>query len=121
MTWRAWRGAALWAAVILVGTSIPGRELPRAPLGTDKLVHVALYATLGWLTARALRADGLVRGSAVALALAALAAFGGVDELHQSLIPGRGADPFDWLADVIGAAVGLLYPLSPTLRPEHRT
>jgi len=37
------------------------------------------------------------------------AMIGAADEFHQSFTPGRsGNDPWDWLADVIGAGVGIL-------------
>ena len=116
-----WWPALAWAAAILVGTSIPGAELPRTPTGVDKLAHFALYAPLGLLVARALRGGGASRGSAV-IALAALAVFAAVDELHQNFIPGRSADRIDWLVDVIGAAAGLLILVPPNApRSEQRT
>ncbi len=46
-----------------------------------------------------------------------LAIIGALDEYHQTFTPGRsGNDPFDWLADISGAAIGLfianlVYPL----------
>jgi hypothetical protein len=64
----------------------------------DKVVHTMLYAVLGGL----LRvATGRV-GAAAAIA----GAVGAADELWQSTIPGRSADPLDWLADVLGAFLG---------------
>jgi VanZ family protein len=37
----------------------------------------------------------------------AIALIGGLDEYHQTFTPGRsGNDPYDWLADVLGAAAG---------------
>lgn len=37
----------------------------------------------------------------------AMALTGGLDEWHQCYTPGRsGADPWDWLADVLGGAAG---------------
>jgi hypothetical protein len=64
----------------------------------DKVVHALLYAVLGGL----LRiATGRV-GATVALA----GAVGLADEALQSTVPGRSADPLDWVADVLGAFVG---------------
>ena len=31
---------------------------------------------------------------------------GALDELHQSLVPGRSAELGDWLADAVGVALG---------------
>ena len=32
----------------------------------------------------------------------------GVDEVHQSFVPGRDASVYDWLADTLGAGFGVL-------------
>ena len=32
--------------------------------------------------------------------------YGALDELHQSLVPGRSAELGDWLADAVGVALG---------------
>jgi uncharacterized membrane protein YraQ (UPF0718 family) len=64
----------------------------------DKVVHALLYAVLG----------GLLRIATgrMAATLALAGAVGLADELLQSTVPGRSADPLDWLADVLGAFVG---------------
>lgn len=42
-------------------------------------------------------------------AVLVVAAVGVLDEWHQSFTPGRsGNDPFDWMADLLGAATGAL-------------
>jgi VanZ family protein len=65
----------------------------------DKVVHAALYAVLGALVRVA---SG--RGS---VAVAAGGLTGIVDEwVVQARVPGRQPDPFDLLADVVGAALG---------------
>ena len=47
-----WLPVAVWAGVILAGTSIP--TVPAAaPTGSDKLVHLGMYAILGVLALRA--------------------------------------------------------------------
>lgn len=44
------------------------------------------------------------------LPLVILAVVGALDEYHQTFTPGRsGNDPFDWLADVLGAGAGILF------------
>jgi VanZ family protein len=117
---RRWLAAVLWAAVILAATSIPGRSVPSAFWGADKLVHLGSYAVLGVLVGRARDGgarpdrDGMVRW-ALALAL-----FGLVDEWHQDLIPGRFSDRNDWIADVVGATLGLVAASTPS-RSEQRT
>jgi VanZ family protein len=34
--------------------------------------------------------------------------YGASDEVHQSFVPGRAADPLDWVADSAGAVAGVL-------------
>lgn len=46
----------------------------------------------------------------VILPLILFAIIGALDEYHQTFTPGRsGNDPFDWLADVLGAGTGILF------------
>lgn len=69
----------------------------------DKLVHGTVYAVLASCVYLATGRPFL------AVVLASL--YGASDELHQAVVPGRIASIWDWLADTVGAAlgVGLLY------------
>jgi len=122
---RRWAPSIAWSAVILVATSLPGSTFPSVSSvpGADKVVHGVMYGVLGFLVTRALdigRAPGW--GGRVSGGLAAIAAFGALDEWHQRWIPGRGADSLDWGADVAGAAFGtLLYLRSALERRETST
>jgi VanZ family protein len=101
---RRWLPPALWAALILVVTSIPAP--PDAPAGIphlDKAVHVFLYAGQGWLVARALRTR---RSLTLLAALLGVAAFGALDEWHQVFFA-RDPDMLDWIADTLGASIGI--------------
>jgi VanZ family protein len=104
----AWAPVLLYALLIFALSSLarPQEFLPAELLSHDKLIHLAEYAVLGGLTARALRAGGrpLARAFAVALLLGAL--YGASDELHQALVPGRDASPLDWASDAGGTALG---------------
>ncbi|MEY3896711.1 MAG: hypothetical protein RLZZ214_2231 [Verrucomicrobiota bacterium] len=43
----------------------------------------------------------------ITTAVVVVALIGALDEYHQSFTPGRsGNDPFDWLADLLGATAG---------------
>lgn len=106
MTGRRWLPPILWAALVLAVSSIPASGLPSVGTG-DKLPHLGLYAVLGWLTARALDRP-VPRWPALALAALAIALFGAIDEWHQRFIPGRHPEGADWIADLIGASLGLL-------------
>ena len=102
---KRWLPAALWAAGLLTATSWPNPHVPDVRAG-DKIVHVGLYAGLAWLCTRAVLAGG--RRPSPVWVVAAVAAFGAVDEWHQRFIPGRSTSAADWAADAAGAAAGVL-------------
>lgn len=95
--------------MILLATSVPaGIVHGTTPSWLDDVVHAVLYAVLGWLVGTALWASGRRGPAAFAVALVAIAAFAGLDEVHQRWMPGRVPAMSDWLADVVGATIGLL-------------
>jgi VanZ family protein len=74
----------------------------------DWMTHGAGYAVLATLVARAL-AGGIRRPVAARVALLAVLmsfAYGITDELHQSFVPGRHADPWDLVKNLAGAIAG---------------
>ena len=96
------RGA--FAVAVLVSLAVlfaPASDVPGAPPGVDKVVHVVLFAVLAltgrWAGLRATVLGALLLGYAV------------VSELIQGLGPlARSTSPADVLADLVGVAVGLL-------------
>ncbi len=104
----AWAEVVLYAALIfaLSAQSHPLQFLPPVVWGHDKLLHMAEYAVLGGLIARALRLGGRRPAQVLVLALLAASLYGASDELHQRFVPDRTADPRDWAADTAGAALG---------------
>ena len=97
--------AALCLALLLANLFYHGQQpyavnLLRPPI--DKLVHVALFASIGallWIAAGAQRVLAVL-GIAVLL--------GVLDESIQWLSPGRSAEWLDLLADAVGACLGVL-------------
>jgi VanZ family protein len=109
---RRWLPPTLWAALILILTSIPGSHIPELPFRNfDKVVHFTIYGVLGWLAARAW-VSGSRATSMVLLALVCVSIFGALDEWHQQFIPQRSMDFLDWAADTSGAAAGLVLALA---------
>ena len=118
--WR-WLPPGLMAVAIFIVSSIPGQSLPPSPVvGFDKLVHATEYAILGALIAYAL--THVIRGGSrseenglgpvnstrrAIFAWLAASVFGITDEIHQHFVAGRFADPFDALADSVGALLGV--------------
>jgi len=104
---RAWLVVTGWLVFQLTLTSLPGGTLPPMPgWRVDWLAHFCLYFGLGALAGRALLIAGRPRRWLVR-AWAAIAIIGMLDELHQKLIPGRGADAVDLIMDLAGSACGL--------------
>lgn len=90
----------LLVATLVVATMPRPIEMP--PSFSDKLQHFAafLMLTMSGLLAHPCRWRVVALG---------LAAFGLLIELLQSLaVVGRQADAYDWLADCLGIAVGVL-------------
>lgn len=85
------------------------RRTPQQDLAVEvigSLSHVAEYALLALLSARALRlSGGGKRAWLLAALLCLLFALG--DELHQELVPGRRFQVSDLLLDLAGTALGL--------------
>lgn len=99
-----------WIA-LFVATHLPAQQIAvREPFQNfDKVVHASAYAGLACIAAAAWTwRRRLVRRDYLVL-LAGLSGYGVFDELLQ-LIPAlhRSADVWDWAADTVGAAVGLL-------------
>jgi VanZ family protein len=111
----------LWAAFILLLTSIPGSDLPHVSFlsfrASDKLVHGTMYAIFAWLAVRSLLRAGRPLVQAVLVVVLGIAIFAVLDEWHQQFIPGRSMDVFDWLADIAGASIGtLVAAMAPRVR-----
>jgi VanZ family protein len=97
-----WLPVVVWAAVIFAFSSVPslGTDLGTWDTILRKLAHLAEYAILGALLARATRRPG------AAVVLAALYAV--TDEVHQLFVEGRHGSPLDVGIDTVGAIAGVL-------------
>jgi VanZ family protein len=100
---RRWLPVVLYAALVFIGSSIPGTAIdPRLSLH-DKLIHATEYAGFAFLLARAFG----VRYWWLAIVAGAL--YGVSDEFHQTFTPMRsGNDLGDITADVIGSTIGAI-------------
>ncbi|MFT3916748.1 MAG: VanZ family protein [Anaeromyxobacteraceae bacterium] len=100
--------ALAWAATIAWAShrANPVPSFPDWLLAHDKVIHAGVFGLLGLLLrlAVAARARSARRAWLVAWGLAV--AWGFLDEVHQSFIPGRDSDVRDALADALGAALG---------------
>lgn len=98
---RNWLPVLLWAGLIFALSSVPdlGTGLGGWDLVLRKIAHVAEYAVLGALLARATARANL------AFALGTLYAIS--DEIHQSFVPGRAGSPLDVAIDAVGVTIGV--------------
>jgi VanZ family protein len=103
----AWLPVVAWAALIFALSSIPdlGTGLGGWDLALRKAAHLAEYAILGALLARALYNT---MAAWTWIAWLAGAVYAVTDELHQHFVPGREASPVDVAIDAAGVAVGVL-------------
>ena len=105
-----WAPPALLCGLIFWQSAHPvpamGPDLPHV----DKIVHFGIYAVLGALFLRALRANRSGRGHRACLGWSMLLSclFGLGDEIHQYFVPWRSADVLDFVADVAGSVCGVL-------------
>ena len=111
----------LYGATILAVSSIPNLKTPETgSWPVDKLAHLVEYAGLAILVYRSsVRWHCWSRpGSALWITLLVPAGWSLLDEWWQGYVPGRFSDPWDFLADVGGAAlvVGIVW-----LRQRRRT
>lgn len=78
----------------------PASGVPTAPPGTDKLVHLAVFALLA--------VTGRAAGIRMWPLLFGLAGYAAGSEVLQAVLPiGRSGDVLDGLVDVAGAVLGL--------------
>ncbi|MBF0584235.1 MAG: VanZ family protein [Magnetococcales bacterium] len=98
----------LWSILLLAYSAMIYRlssgpvQLPAPPFfAQDKWLHAMAYGLMVWLAWHALRPPSHPGWWAWLYA----AGFGATDEWHQSFVPGRQADLWDWVADAVGAAL----------------
>ena len=105
-----WVPVVLYAGLITVLSSLSKVEGPSFLELNDKLLHAIEYSVLGALCYRAYRygVGSIESRFAVALAVLSAAVFGITDEYHQTFVPLREADIWDWGADVIGSFFGAI-------------
>ncbi len=94
----------VFAVVVLVSLAVlfaPAEDVPSAPPGVDKLVHLLLFA--------ALAGSGRWAGARAGVLGVLLVTYAAVSEVIQG-VSGleRSASVADWLADVVGVLAGLL-------------
>ena len=93
----------VFAVVVLVSLAVlfaPASDVPTAPAGVDKLVHVGLFA--------ALALSGRWAGIGFRALAPLLLVYAAVSEVLQGLaVLDRSVSTADWIADAVGVLLGL--------------
>jgi VanZ family protein len=109
---RYWGPVCAYAGVIFYLSSLshPEEHLPIVSRFSDKVLHAVEYAIFGALCFWALQGTLNVswRRWAIPLAIVLASLYGVTDEFHQSFVPFRYSHVLDWVADTIGAILGVL-------------
>ena len=108
-------GALRWLPAAIVGSVVGWSShqpmWPEFAVGfPDWVLHGGAYALLGlsiWYAVGGERRAPLSSGALLA-ALTLASVFGALDEFHQSFVAGRSATVSDWIADSLGALIGML-------------
>ena len=99
--------ALFWLA-LFAATHVPPTTSFLPPQGSDKVAHFAAYAMLALLLATTWQlASGLLTGRHLTFVWLAIVIYGALDEVTQIPV-GRDCSIWDWTADALGAAIGLL-------------
>ena len=95
-----------YLGLILLGSTIPGNSIPPIlALTWDKLLHVGEYSIAGFLGYKGYYSE-LKRPVLIISIFGIL--FGCLDEIWQSIVPGRFPSQYDVIVDGIGVILGAL-------------
>lgn len=124
----------LWLITLCLLSSfskVAPAEAPKIP-HLDKIAHFSYFLGGGYILATWLQLKYGTQSSPFIrflLPIIFFSIFGAIDEYHQTFTPGRsGNDFYDWLADFLGASLGvllanyfhwLLHVLSPPITFEY--
>ena len=106
-----WTLFVVWLGILFFFSSNESpKDMPTLLPHQDKVIHFAFYAGGACALAGALVRSFSLRGAWLLTAtVATLALAGALDEYNQQFVPGRqGMDPYDWSADIFGAACGVV-------------
>jgi VanZ family protein len=98
---------AYWIA-LFVATHLPVELDPlRTPNPLDKMQHFGAFLVLAMLLCAAGAAWGAASWRLVAAVLGVVALYGVFDEVTQGLVRYREPEVLDWVADLVGAMLGI--------------
>jgi VanZ family protein len=102
-------GVALYWLAMFAATHLPFQTTPKGdPYSLDKLQHITAFAIFAILLCTAGATIGISRGLLYLSVVGLIATYAALDEISQRFVAERTPDFFDWLADLVGAAVGVV-------------
>jgi len=104
-----WFPIFVYCLLIFIQSSRPSPDItPHWPY-VDKVLHFFAYALLSALFLRAFNTTRIKNNLKLIFILSVLLSslYGISDEIHQSFVPYRTADPMDVLADILGSIAGV--------------
>ncbi len=97
--------------ILLSATSIPADSVPTTGV-SDKIEHFLAYFILSILLASTLFFQNkftILKKYYLLSTLIIASVYGAIDELHQLLVPGRSCELLDWLSDIGGVMLGIIF------------
>ncbi len=111
--------ALAWIAIIFTLSAQSSIRIPDLFFQQDKALHSLLFGILGLFLALLLMSDGTRPTLWHVLTVGLLVTgYGGLDEYHQSFVPGRSPDILDLVADTCGGLASALLVMT-SLRRSH--
>ena len=106
-----WLGVVIWIVTVFMLSSLSGPEIAGfdiAQVVSDKLLHfIAFFCGILPLVPALRLSFGWPWKKVFWCAVGYISLYGALDEVHQIWTPSRsGLDPWDWLADTLGALAG---------------
>ncbi|MEO7341526.1 MAG: VanZ family protein [Luteolibacter sp.] len=112
---KFWLAALIiWFGVLWILSSSTHPDIPMPPIEDfDKVEHFGYFFGGAVLFSAYLfrkKPDFAQWRIIIPTVIIGMALLGWLDECHQGFVPGRsGNDPFDWMADVLGASAGAFF------------
>ncbi len=99
--------------IIFIFSSIPGDDLPDLSYTiSDKIIHALIYFfafLLFYISLSHTRRDSFFHKNSILFSIIFATIYALSDEFHQSFVPNRDADIFDFLADFAGVLAGFIF------------
>jgi len=99
--------------ILLAATSFPTTALPSVGVG-DKFMHFGAYFVLGVLLNLTLMFQDkyiLLKRKNTLFTFLIVVFYACIDEIHQHFIPGRSMEFYDFVADIFGLVLALIFVL----------